>query len=59
VTDPAEPGPQPTADPGPEPERPRTERAGEPERLGPLALQRYRKPDDRQLIIYRVSPERS
>jgi hypothetical protein len=50
---------EPAAAPGPEPERPGTERAGEPERLGPLALQRYRKDDGRQLILYRLSPEPS
>jgi hypothetical protein len=55
VTDPAEPA----VDPGPEPERPGTERAGEPERVGPVALQRYRKADGRQLVLYRQSPDRS
>jgi hypothetical protein len=55
VTDPA----APAAEPGTEPERSGTEPAGEPERLGPLALQRYRKADGRQLILYRLSPHRS
>jgi hypothetical protein len=57
VTDPtapaAEPGPE------PEPEHPGTEPAGEPERVSPLVLQRYRKADGRQLILYRLSPDGS
>jgi hypothetical protein len=59
VTDSVEPGPEPAPDPGPEAQRPGTERAGEPERVGPLALQRYRKHDGRQLIVYRLSPDQS
>jgi hypothetical protein len=55
VTDPAEPA----VEPAPEPERPGTERAGEPERVGPVALLRYRKADGRQLVLYRLSPDRS
>jgi hypothetical protein len=57
VTDPA----APAAEPGPKPapERPGTEPAGEPERLGPLVLQRYRKADGRQLILYSRPPDRS
>jgi hypothetical protein len=53
VTDPAAPAA------APEPERPGTEPAGEPEREGPLVLQRYRKADGRQLILHRLSPDRS
>jgi hypothetical protein len=55
VTDPAERA----AEPGPDPERPGTQRAGEPERLGPLALQCYRKADGRQIILFSLSPDPS
>jgi hypothetical protein len=51
VTDPAAPAAAPGPEREPEPERPGTE--------GPLVLQRYRKADGRQLILYRVSPDRS
>jgi hypothetical protein len=33
------------------------EPVGDPERYGPLRLQRYRKPDGRQLVVYSLASE--